>query len=100
MTRLETLDLANNQLSGGVPAAWAKLMPRAKTVFLARNRLSGTIPSEWGSATAGSKEFYRFDVRQNRGLSGCVPRGMERFVYTTNPFSSIFFDGTKINSVC
>lgn len=97
---LETLDLSHNLITGSLPKEWSRLLGRAKTIFLARNRLSGSIPQEWGSATGGSKEFYRFDVRQNRRLDGCLPRGMERFAYTTNPFSSLYFDGTGIGSVC
>lgn len=97
---LETLDLSHNHITGPLPKDWARLLGRAKTIFVARNRLSGSIPPEWGGATSNSKNFWRFDARQNRKLTGCLPRGMERFAHTTSPFASLYFDGTGIDSVC
>lgn len=55
---------------------------------------------EWGAATAGAKEFWRFDVRNNVRLRGCLPGGMERFIHNAAPFASVFFGGTLVNRTC
>jgi hypothetical protein len=100
MTSLVRLDLSRNALSGGVPGEWAALLPRVRAISLKRNRLRGLLPAAWGPATAGSKTFYIFDARRNRGLAGCVPAGMERFLHKEEPFASIWFDGTGIGTAC
>jgi hypothetical protein len=100
LPKLERLDVSRNKLSGGLPDSWAALLGRAKGVVLMRNKLEGAIPGSWGAATSNSGEFWHFDARHNPSLSGCLPQGMERFLFTAQPFASIFFDGTGVDGVC
>lgn len=100
MPRLERLDVSYNRIAGTVPEAWAKMFPHARSLFLTRNRLRGSLPAKWGAAVAGSKDFWRFDVRNNVHLRGCMPAGMERFTHSSAPFASVYFGGTLINRTC
>lgn len=50
MTQLQKVNLANNRLSGILPAAWGN-MTQLQEVNLADNRLSGGLPAAWGAIT-------------------------------------------------
>lgn len=100
LARLERLDLSYNAIGGSLPPAWAPLLPKVKSLFLTRNKLRGSIPGEWGAATAGARDFWRFDVRNNVRLKGCLPKGMERFLASAEPFASVYLGGTLVNRTC
>lgn len=69
---LKWLDLVKNEFSGPLPD-WPGL--RLDYLGLASNRLEGTIPAGW--AKVGGPKIL--DLRDNKGLTGCLPRGFERW---------------------
>lgn len=72
---LRWLELSNNRLGGTLPE-WPS-MRRLDTLNLAGNQLVGTIPKSWG---ASDPKFV--DLQRNPGLRGCLPKGFERFAKT------------------
>ena len=67
LTRLFTLDLANNQLSGSIPTQLGSLT-NLQRLDLSGNQLTGTIPTQLGSLTA-----LRTLRLNNNQLSGSIP---------------------------
>ena len=71
LSNLQTLELYNNQLSGEIPAELGSLS-NLKTLWLYSNQLSGEIPPELGNLS----NLQGLDLSYN-DLSGCVPSSLE-----------------------
>jgi hypothetical protein len=69
LTRLITLDLSNNLMTGEIPATVVGRMQALETLDLSHNGLSGTIPSVLGELP----ELRRLWLRSNM-FSGSIPR--------------------------
>lgn len=65
---LQSLMLSLNAFSGTLPASWAALRG-VKTLTVAGNALVGPLPAEWGDMPV----LFLTDVSGNQ-LCGCVPR--------------------------
>jgi hypothetical protein len=78
---VEELSLRNNRLTGPLPATWGSF--KALTdLRLSNNQLQGSIPSSWGAL--GAVPNTTLWLKDNAGLVGCLPRGLERLQGNTD----------------
>ena len=92
LTRLTTLNLGNNQLTGSIPA-WLGQLTSLKLLRMSANQFSGDFPAALGNLT--KLQLTRFasntDANGNPSLTGCVPNGL-RYLMTAEDFESDEFD--------
>ncbi len=73
LTKLATLDLSFNQLTGGVPEGWgsSQSMPAVQELVLTSNQLGGFLPPAWG----GSARFPNLTSLQlgTNQIAGSLP---------------------------
>jgi hypothetical protein len=72
---LQLLDLSDNAIAGGLPAAWGDAGWSGAAVNVSRNQLAGTLPAAWGVAsnvTGSTVRLALLDASFN-GLTGGRP---------------------------
>jgi hypothetical protein len=78
---MEGLDLAINAFTGPLPTSWGSFKALT-TLYLSTNQLQGSIPPSWGAL--GAVPLTTLWLKENAGLVGCLPRGLERFQGNTS----------------
>ena len=73
LTRLKALILANNQLTGDIPASFRQLA-NLELLWLQENQLTGNIPE-----TLGGLSHLRELLLDNNRLTGPIPQELENF---------------------
>ncbi len=76
LKQLDLLNLARNQLTGAIPTQLGGL-PKLNELYLDSNQLTGAIPSQ----LAGLPKLYKIQLKNNSGLSGCYPNGLDDIRY-------------------
>ena len=71
LTSLETLDLSNNELAGGIPH-WLEHLTNLKSINLSSNLLSGANFAQWLDELAFLEELYSLGLSENQ-FSGSIP---------------------------
>ena len=75
MTAIEIIWLGENLLTGPLPATWGS-WKAVQQIAVESNRHVGTVPSTWGAL---GKSLNGLWLSNNPDLTGCLPRGLERF---------------------
>ena len=75
MTAIEDIKLGETLLSGPLPQTWGSWKAVQK-IGLELNRFVGTVPSTWG---AMGKTLTYLGLKGNTDLTGCLPRGLDKF---------------------
>jgi hypothetical protein len=78
---MEDLELNKNAFTGPLPASWGSFS-KLTTLWLSTNKLQGSIPASWGAL--GAVPITTLVLKENAGLVGCLPRGLERFQGNTS----------------
>lgn len=92
--RVSTLSLADNNLSGEIPAAFGK-WTNIDSLNLANNNLSGEIPAEFttiGLLRPGISTLSKLTLSGNEGLTGPFPMAFTEI----DDMTVVEFDGTNL----
>jgi hypothetical protein len=73
---MEDLELNKNAFTGLLPASWGSFT-KLRRLWLSTNQLQGSIPPSWGAL--GAVPISTLVLKENAGLVGCLPRGLEWF---------------------